>query len=251
MVIGLRRWQDHFDAYRDRYVMVGGVACDRLMEDAGLPFRATKDLDVVLLIEVLDAGFLAAFWAFIDAGGYEQRSRDDQGKIYRFEKPAIDDYPHTIELFSRAPEGFDLAPNAIFTPLGVEETAASLAAILLDDVYYDYLAANMREVGGLPLLSEAALIPFKARAFLDLSARKASGQSVDSKDIRKHRNDVFRMLQLLPGDTVQDVPPPIAGDMNEFVAAVRGDETFAPGSFEVKMSAATALARLSAAYGLA
>jgi len=55
MVIGLDVWQAHFKDFPDRYVLVGGVACDLLMVDAGLPFRATKDLDVVLLVEVLDA----------------------------------------------------------------------------------------------------------------------------------------------------------------------------------------------------
>jgi hypothetical protein len=32
---------------------------------------------------------------------------------------------------------------------------------------------------------------------LDLSARKAEGQTVDAKDIRKHGNDAFRLSQLL------------------------------------------------------
>lgn len=250
MVVGLARWEDHFEAFSDRYVMVGGVACDRVMEEAQLPFRATKDLDVVLLVEVLDNSFLEAFWTFVDAGGYGQRSRDDQGKIYRFEKPAVEDYPHTIELFSRAPDGLDLAPDAVFTPLGIEEAVASLAAILLDEAYYAYLLANVKTVAGLPLLSETALIPFKARAFLDLSARKAGRQAVDSNTIRKHRNDVFRLLQLLPGDVVNPLPETIKDDMAAFVAAVRDDNGFDPRTFNVKISAPVALERLSAAYGL-
>ena len=31
------------------------------LEEAGLPFRATKDLDIVLCIEALDKTFVAAF----------------------------------------------------------------------------------------------------------------------------------------------------------------------------------------------
>lgn len=63
MVSGLDVWQAHFRDFPDRYVLVGGVACDVLMGEAGLAFRATKDLDVVLLVEVLDAAFAQAFWA--------------------------------------------------------------------------------------------------------------------------------------------------------------------------------------------
>ena len=75
MVIGLDVWQAHFKDFPDRYVLVGGVACDILMGEAGIRFRATKDLDVVLLVEVLDAAFAQAFWAFVEAGGYERKEK--------------------------------------------------------------------------------------------------------------------------------------------------------------------------------
>lgn len=38
-----------------RYVLIGGTASNLAMEDAGLAFRATKDLDVVWHIEAFDA----------------------------------------------------------------------------------------------------------------------------------------------------------------------------------------------------
>ncbi|MDI1363517.1 MAG: hypothetical protein PSX79_01380, partial [bacterium] len=192
MVVGLDRWRDHFADYADRYVLVGGVACEQLMEEAGLGFRLTKDFDVVLLVELLDAGFAETFWAFIEAGGYERREKADGGKLYRFQRPTASDYPQMIELFSRAPEGIDLAPGSQLTPLPIDEAAASLSAILLDSGYYDFLRENARMIDGLPVLGEAAVIPFKARAYLDLTARKAEGEAIDSQNIRKHRNDVFR-----------------------------------------------------------
>lgn len=250
MVVGLDRWRSHFADYADRYVLVGGVACDRLMEEAGLPFRLTKDLDVVLLVELLDASFADAFWAFIEAGGYERREKADGGKLYRFQRPTADDYPQMIELFSRAPDGVDLAPGSQLTPLPIDEAAASLSAILLDMGYYAFLRENARMVDGLPLLSEAALIPFKARAYLDLSARKAEGEAVDSKNIKKHRNDVFRVLQLLPEGSVQPLPDAIKGDMAAFLEEVRQDEGFKPSDFGVNLSPTDALARLAKAYGV-
>lgn len=38
---------------------------------------------------------------------------------------------------------------------------------------------------------------FKAKAWLDLTKRKKEEEQVDSKNIRKHKNDVFRLSVLL------------------------------------------------------
>ena len=46
-------------------------------------------------------------------------------------------------------------------------------------------------VDGIPVLSPTCLIPFKAKAWLDLKKRKLNGEQVDSKNIKKHKNDVF------------------------------------------------------------
>ena len=48
MVKGLGLFKEHFRPYTDRYVLIGGTACDLAFEEAGLSFRATKDLDIVL-----------------------------------------------------------------------------------------------------------------------------------------------------------------------------------------------------------
>ena len=45
------------------------------MDAAGLEFRATKDLDIVLCVEALDATFVTAFWTFVDSGGYVSDDR--------------------------------------------------------------------------------------------------------------------------------------------------------------------------------
>ncbi|WP_374344489.1 hypothetical protein [Phenylobacterium sp.] len=244
------RWRSHFAKYADRYVMVGGVACEQLMDEAGLRFRLTNDFDVVLLVELLDASFAEAFWGFIEAGGYERREKAEGGKLYRFENPTMPDYPQMIELFSRAPEGFELAQGSHLTPLPIDEAAASLSAILLDSGYYDYLQANARQIDGLPLLSEAGMIPFKARAYLDLSSRKAAGENIDSKKVKKHRNDVFRVLQLLPEDASYSVPDAIKADMSAFLDAVAKDDSFKPADFDVKLPPDVAISRLARAFDL-
>jgi hypothetical protein len=42
VVRGLDKFREQFRAYADQYVLIGGAACDLLMEEAGLEFRATK-----------------------------------------------------------------------------------------------------------------------------------------------------------------------------------------------------------------
>ena len=38
--------------------------------------------------------------------------------------------------------------------------------------------------GDIPVLDEAAIIPFKARAWLDLSRRRDAGEKIDEKDVK-------------------------------------------------------------------
>ena len=42
MVKGLEIFRQHFRDYADRYLLIGGAACDLVMSAAALPFRATK-----------------------------------------------------------------------------------------------------------------------------------------------------------------------------------------------------------------
>ena len=53
---------------------------------------------------------------------------------------------------------------------------------------------------GLSLVKADGLIPLKARAYVDLSKRKAAGEAVDSKNIRKHKNDMVRLFTVLDRD---------------------------------------------------
>ena len=164
MVRGLDVFQGWFADYADQYVLIGGTAASLTMEEAGLAFRATKDLDIVLHVEALTAAFGQAFWRFVDAGGYEIRQASDTGKpiFYRFQKPADDRYPAMVELFARAPDGLQPAEGSRLTPIPLDEAVSSLSAILLDESYYAFIMAGRREVGGLPWVGEDRLIPLKA-----------------------------------------------------------------------------------------
>lgn len=251
MVVGVDRFREHFAEHDHQYVLIGGAACELLMDDVGLDFRATKDLDIVLIVEALDPAFSERFWAFVEEGGYEVRERSEGERIlYRFQKPAKPDYPAMLELFSRNPEGLALAEGSQLTPLPIGEEAASLSAILLDEEYYAFLKSMVREVGGIPVLGEAAIIPFKARAWIDLGERREAGDRIDERDVKKHRNDVARLVQLLPADAHFEVPDKVRADMAAFVAALEGADEYDPRKFNVDMTRETVIGRLKAAYGL-
>ena len=178
MVAGIEKFREHFAGHEDHYAIIGGAACDLLSDAAGLPFRATKDIDMVLCVEVVDPAFGAAFKAFLDAGGYRARERSDGKKeFYRFHRPSDQSFPFMIELFSQKSGMLDLPEDAALTPIPVEEDIVSLSAILLDEGYYDAMQAAKRKFDGVTVIDETLLIPFKARAFLDLAARLEAGAS--------------------------------------------------------------------------
>jgi hypothetical protein len=85
-----------------------------------------------------------------------------------------------LELFSRVPDELKLGDGAKLTPIPVSEGVSSLSAILLDDAYYEFLHQHRQVLDGITLVSEKCLIPLKAKAWLDLSARK--GEPVELSD---------------------------------------------------------------------
>ncbi len=251
MVIGIDRFRAHFAGHEHQYVLIGGAACELIMDEVGLDFRATKDLDIVLIIEALDAAFAERFWAFVEQGGYEIRERSQDEKVlYRFQKPKAEDFPAMLELFSRSPEGLTFAEGSHLTPLLIDEAAASLSAILLDEDYYAFLTSMMRDAGGIPVLNEAAIIPFKARAWLDLSRERDAGGKVDEKNIKKHRNDVARLLQVLSPQASYPLPETVANDMRAFVEMATADVDYNPEQFKVNMTREDVADRLRATYQL-
>ena len=68
------------------------------------------------------------------------------------------------------------------------------------------------------ILDVPYLIPFKAKAWIDLSEREAKGEQVDSKNIRKHENDIFRLSELLDQnqDPLKNIPETVKNDMSVF-----------------------------------
>ena len=65
MVTGIDSFKEWFKGSEEQYAIIGGTACDILMTEDGLDFRATKDIDLVLIIEAVDANFGKKFWEYV------------------------------------------------------------------------------------------------------------------------------------------------------------------------------------------
>ena len=227
MVRGIENFREWFRGYEDQYVIIGGTACDLLMTEEGLDFRATKDIDLVLIIEAVNAAFGDRFWKYIIAAGYEHRNKSTgRPQLYRFTNPQSKEYPAMIELFTRKPDAIILPEDAVLSPLPIDGDVSSLSAILLNEDYYEFLRQGKIQISGVTVLSAPYLIPFKAKAWLDLSHRKSEGEQIDSRNIRKHKNDVFRLTELLDRNMspFTYIPDEIRKDIWEFTEQMRSED---------------------------
>lgn len=224
MVRGLEIFRQHFKDFTDNYIIIGGTACDIIIDNVGLTPRATKDIDIILVIEALSPEFVAHFWEFIKQGNYEvkEKSEDDR-KYYRFQKPVIEEFPFQVELFSRIPDLLDLDEGTHLTPIPVDTEISSLSAILMDDDYYNFTIKHSQLENGIHLANTEALIALKAKAFLDYKTRKENGEKIDERQLRKHKLDVFRLVLLLTPEDNFTTPKSIKTDMVNFAEAVKND----------------------------
>ena len=215
------KFRDFFQNYTDNYVLIGGAACSLVFDEIGEDFRATKDLDVVLIVENINEEFGRAFWDFIQEANYNGiETGETQRQFYRFKNPSDASYPKMIELFSRTPD-IPLLPEAHLTPVHIADDISSLSAILLNDDYYDFLLNGRRIVDGLSVLDEKYLIPFKAKAWCELTSRRENGEEGYSRHIRKHYRDVYHLLMLLlPSERVA-LPEQLRADMQLFINGIR------------------------------
>lgn len=199
MVVGMELFRDKLKGFEDCYTVIGGAACDILMSEADIDFRLTKDIDMILILEDKKAEFAKTFWEFIKEGEYKCGWKNsDEMHFYRFTEPKSG-YPVMIELFSRKP-GYHLDVEEGIVPIHIDDDTSSLSAILLNDDFYNFMLEGRKIVAGVSVLAENYIIPFKMYAWLDLKRRKEAGEHVNERDYKKHKNDAFRLLQIVNTD---------------------------------------------------
>lgn len=92
----------------EQYVIIGGVAASILMEDEGMPFRSTKDIDLVLLINN-SKDLVAKVGKYVENGGYKvKESSQHKAKYYRFSNPININFPEILEIFARKEDSLQL-----------------------------------------------------------------------------------------------------------------------------------------------
>ena len=225
MVSGFDSFRERFRGYEDCYTIIGGTACDILMSEVGLDFRATKDIDMILLIEERFAEFAAVFWEYIRDGGYKCGWKSsDVPHFYRFTEPQAAGYPAMIELFSRKPEFQAHHPEIHLTPLPVSDDISSLSAIMLDDNYYRLMLEGRQTVDGVSVLRAEYLMLFKMKAWLDLRKKKADGAHVNERDLKKHKNDVFRLFSLVEPSSQIEISPAVEADLKQFIQMMTNEQ---------------------------
>ena len=239
MVIGFDRFREAFQDFAENYIVIGGSACDWLFTSLNAQFRATKDIDLVVVAERMSPAFAAMIWEFVRAGGYSVYERKDGKKcFYRFLNPTVADYPFMLEFFAREPIGFPIDKKTVIVPIPVDDDdVSSLSGILMDENYYSFIRSHRIEVEGVSILPAEALLLLKARAWFDLSMRKARGDFVKDKDVRKHRTDILRLQAQIVEGTVVELAEPIKIKMRDFITAYESlpldPKTIGvPGSFE-------------------
>jgi hypothetical protein len=252
MVRGLEKFRNYFNEFTDRYILIGGTAAALSMEEAAGTFRATKDLDIVLTVETLDTAFTNVFWNFIRDGGYGIREKTiGAPQFYRFYKPLDKSFPEMLELFARVPDTVEYKGEGHLTPIPIGDEVSSLSAILLNDDYYHFIHQYKHTHNGLSYIGAEGLIPLKARAYIDLLARKEKGDLVDSSDIKKHKNDIFRLYTILSPQARFVIGDTIARDLTDAFSILLTDKTIDLKSLHIQgTTIAKVLHELKLMYGL-
>lgn len=227
MVHGLGEFIEHFSGHEKSYRLIGGVATQFYLKERGVQARATTDLDLVICAEACTPEFVGKFREFIVAGGYQGNYQGKiTGQFYRFDKPANRSYPKKLELCTRALGDADLSTelDRKWVPIPRGDAYESIAALILDDDYYDFAMAHSLVIEGIPIIDAIALIALKARAWLDLSERRRmfelgeSDEHIDLDDVKKHRNDIVRIAMTLNVEQQYDAPGRILHDVESFAA---------------------------------
>ena len=125
-----------------------------------------------------------------------------------------------MELFSKVPEYVEVPEDVHIVHVPMEGYTSSFSAIIMDDAYYDFAVNHSEIVDDIRILKPEALIVLKAVAFLENQRRKEKGESVDQRDIDKHKKDVYRLAYLFDGSERFEVNDKIKEQLKAFVSEI-------------------------------
>ena len=210
--------------------MIGGTACNLNLRDTDTEPRDTVDIDIILVSGNINAEFGRKFWKFIEDGRYQNRTRKrGEGKepvpeLFRFLRPQTPGFPQQIEILSVQPDILGEPSGFYLTPIPFDEDVPSLSAIIMDKEYYDFTLLHRIVKDGISVADLPSLICLKATAFVNLSHQRTEAKnSVQSHDIRKHRDDVFKLLSVIDAAHAVELPKCIKQNVNTFVEMIESE----------------------------
>lgn len=219
-VRGIDGFREFFKDYADSFAVIGGCACAEWCGQMDVGFRATQDVDMVLLLESKASGFFARFWEYVRFAGYEltRRKGDESTRLFRFIKPRdVFAFPKQIELLTGI-DNLEIPDDVRVVHLSLEDEVYSLSAILMHSEYYG-LVMKHRSVSqlGLPVVNMEILPLLKMKAYLNLLKDVQEGRFIAEHDRTKHRNDVFQLAVLLPASSRVVLSEAVKNDVRVFL----------------------------------
>jgi len=219
-VRGIDGFREFFKDYADSFAVIGGCACAEWCGQMDVDFRATQDVDMVLLLESKTSGFFTHFWEYVRLAGYELtwRKGDESTRLFRFVKPRdVFAFPKQIELLTGM-ENLEIPDDVHVVRLSLDDEVYSLSAILMHPEYYG-LVMKHRSVSqrGLPVVDMEVLPLLKMKAHLNLLKDVQEGRFVSEHDRTKHRNDVFQLAMLQPAASRVELSESLKADARAFL----------------------------------
>lgn len=196
---------DYMQPYADDYILIGGNACALNFENIGANFRATVDLDIVLITESTNDRFYGHLWDYILEHGYEgkmYRGSNAGGSAYRFIQPEDNRKPNVpaqIELFSRRPDYFDaaIAERHHITPIKTGQGISNFSAILLHDDVYEFIRSSRIPLKGISTVNLECLFGLKSVAWHSNQALFDEKKINDKNTILKHPQDMISIANVI------------------------------------------------------
>jgi len=68
------------------------------------------------------------------------------------------------------------------------------------------------------------VILFKIKAWLDMKERRMHGKQVDRKNLKKHKNDIFRLLANITPSSKVETAKEIQEDLRQFMELIADDQ---------------------------
>lgn len=205
---------EHMQQYANDYILIGGNACVLNFENIGASFRATVDLDIVLITESTNEQFYAHLWGYILEHGYEgkvYRGRNAGGAAYRFIQPEdnrVANVPAQIELFSRKPDYFDaaLAERQHITPIKTGQGISDFSAILLDDDVYEFIRSSRIQLKGISTVNLECLFGLKSVAWHSNQVLFDENKINDKNTVLKHPQDMISIANVIDDPKITFFP---------------------------------------------